>query len=94
MKIEKGQPGYIKARKFRYLVYAIAEFAIVIAVFVLGYMQTGTKLNLMTVLAVVGCLPAAKMLVELLRWRPIRASLRSALRNWRRRQAFLPEPMT
>lgn len=31
MKIEKGQPGYIKARKFRYLVYAIAEFAIVIA---------------------------------------------------------------
>ena len=64
MKIEKGQPGYIKARKFRYLVYAIAEFAIVIAVFVLGYMQTGTKLNLMTVLAVVGCLPAAKMLVE------------------------------
>ena len=69
MKIEKGQPGYIKARKFRYLVYAIAEFAIVIAVFVLGYMQTGTKLNLMTVLAVWDA-SGSQMLVEFITMAP------------------------
>ncbi|MCI5869067.1 MAG: hypothetical protein MR224_06100 [Dorea sp.] len=70
MKIEKGQPGYIKARKVRYLMLAIAEFAIVTAVYVLGYMQTGTKANLFTVVAVVGCLPAAKMLVEFITMAP------------------------
>ena len=70
MKIETGQPGYIKARKVRYLMLAIAEFAIVTAVYVLGYMQTGTKANLFTVVAVVGCLPAAKMLVEFITMAP------------------------
>ena len=64
MKIEKGQPGYIESQKTKYLIWAIGEFAIVIALVVLGYIQTGSKLNLFTVAAVVCCLPAAKMLVE------------------------------
>ncbi len=64
MKIEKGNPGYIKAQKRKYLIWTLAEFAIVIAVFVFGYIQTGTKKNLFTVVAAVGCLPAAKMMVE------------------------------
>ena len=61
MKIEKGNPGYIKAQKTRYLLWALLEFAVVAAVFFLGYIQTGTKKNLLSVVAVVGCLPAAKM---------------------------------
>lgn len=64
MKIEKGQPGYLKSRKMRYLIYTLAEFGIVAALVILGYIQTGSKLNLFTVIAIVGCLPAAKMLVE------------------------------
>ena len=64
MKTEKGQPGYIKAKKQKYLLGAVVEFVIVIAIFVTGYIQTGSRLNLLTVVAVVGCLPAAKMLVE------------------------------
>lgn len=66
MKIEKGQPGYVKARKVKYMIWTIAEFGVVIAIFVLGYMQTGTRMNLFTIVAIVGCLPAAKMLVELI----------------------------
>ena len=31
MTIEKGQPGYIKAHKMKYLIFAIVEFAIVAA---------------------------------------------------------------
>ena len=61
MRTEKGQPGYVKARKQKYLLGAVVEFAIVIAIFVTGYIQTGSRLNLLTVVAVVGCLPAAKM---------------------------------
>lgn len=64
MKIKKGEPGYIRARKMKYLTWALLEFGIVIALVVLGYVQTGSRLNLFTVVAVVGCLPAAKMLVE------------------------------
>lgn len=70
MKIEKGQPGYIKAQKTKYLIWTIGEFAVVIALVVLGYLQTGSRLNLFTVIAVVGCLPAAKMLVEFITMAP------------------------
>ena len=37
MKIEKGQPGYIKARKLKYLVWAIGEFAVVAVLVIVGY---------------------------------------------------------
>ena len=70
MKTEKGQKGYLKARKQKYLIAAIVEFMIVAAVFVTGYIQTGSRLNLLTVVAVVGCLPAAKMLVEFITMAP------------------------
>jgi len=40
MRTEKGQPGYVKARKQKYLLGAVVEFAIVIAIFVTGYIQT------------------------------------------------------
>ena len=73
MKIEKGQPGYIKARKMRYLLYAVVEFAMVAAVFILGYVQTKSRLNLFTVLAIIGCLPAAKMLVEFITMAPYKS---------------------
>ena len=63
MKIQKGEPGYVKARKIKFFIGAAAEFAIVIALVVLGYVKTGNRMNFFTVLAVVGCLPAAKMLV-------------------------------
>ena len=37
MKIQKGEPGYIKAQKIKFLVWAVLEFAIVIALVILGY---------------------------------------------------------
>ena len=59
MKAERGKPGYINSLKKKYLVISIVEFAIVAAVFVLGYLQTGSRLNLLTVVAILGCLPAS-----------------------------------
>lgn len=69
-KIEKGQPGYIKARKTKYMIGAIAEFAVVIALLIIGYMHTGTRLNWLTLFAILGCLPASKMLVEFITMAP------------------------
>ena len=73
MRTEKGQPGYVKARKQKYLLGAVVEFAIVIAIFITGYIQTRSRLNLLTVVAVVGCLPAAKMLVEFITMAPYKS---------------------
>ena len=64
MKVKKGQPGYISSRKKRYLLLSLIEFAVVIGILLFGYAQTGTKMNLFTVVAIVGCLPACKMMVE------------------------------
>ncbi len=64
MKIEKGTPGYIKRQKTRLLIQTAISFGIVIAILVFGYLQTGTKLNLFTVVAILGCLPASRILVE------------------------------
>lgn len=85
MRTEKGQPGYVKARKQKYLLGAVVEFAIVIAIFVTGYIQTGSRLNLLTVVAVVGCLPAAKMLVEFITMAPYESIEEQNIRNWRKK---------
>ncbi|MCI9217103.1 hypothetical protein AALA78_04065 [Lachnospiraceae bacterium 42-17] len=67
---KKGQPGYIKVRKMKYLVWSVGEFAVVLGLLILGYAKTGSKLNLLTAAAVVGCLPASKMLVEYITMAP------------------------
>lgn len=63
-KAERGKPGYINSLKKKYLIISFVEFAVVAAIFALGYFQTGSRLNLLTVVAILGCLPASKNLVE------------------------------
>lgn len=66
MKQAKGEPGYIIRHKKAVIVKAGLEFGIVIALLLLGYFQTKTRLNALTIVAVVGCLPASKALVEVI----------------------------
>lgn len=63
-KAERGKPGYVASLKKKYLITTLIEFAIVIAILVVGIMQTGSRLNVFTVVAILGCLPACKNLVE------------------------------
>ncbi len=63
-KAQRGKPGYINSLKKKYLIISLVEFAVVAAIFALGYSQTGSRLNLFTVVAILGCLPACKNLVE------------------------------
>lgn len=63
MKISKGHAGYIKRRKLQMFLRTLLEFGIVAALLLLGYLQTGSRKNLLTIVAVVGCLPASKAAV-------------------------------
>ena len=62
-KIEKGTPGYLDYKKKVEIIRTVIYFGIVAAIFFLGYSQTHTRLNLLTVVAILGCLPAGKALV-------------------------------
>lgn len=62
-KVQKGTAGYLDYKKKVEIIRTILYFAIVAAVYFLGYSQTGTNKNLLTVVAIVGCLPACKALV-------------------------------
>ena len=62
-KVQKGTPGYLDYKKKVEIIRTVVYFGIVAAIFFLGYFQTGTRLNLLTVVAILGCLPASKALV-------------------------------
>lgn len=65
-KIEKGTYGYIRSQKIRRTVITSILFAIPLAIFLTGYFQTGTRNNLFTFVAIMGCLPASKSAVGMI----------------------------
>ena len=70
MKIKKGDAGYIYSRKKFVIIRTILEFAVVIALVILGIVQTGDRMNMLTLVAILGCLPAGKSLVEVVMFWP------------------------
>lgn len=65
-KAVKGNFGYLKAKQTQVLLRTILFFVIPLLLFAAGYLTTGTRKNLLTVVAVLGCLPACKSLVSLI----------------------------
>ncbi len=61
--LEKGQFGYLSAKKRRNLLIMIIAFALVIAFFVIGLVIFKDKNNILTVVSIVLVLPAAKFAV-------------------------------
>ena len=59
----KGTRNYINSQKKYEIIRTLIYFAISISLFVAGYIQTGRKTNLLTVVAILGCLPASKSAV-------------------------------
>ncbi len=72
MKLNKGTPGYIQARKNRYLLLAILEFTAVLILVIIGLMRSGSRLNMFTIIAILGCLPGSMMLVEFIILVPVK----------------------
>lgn len=62
----KGTFGYLRRKRSFVLIRTIIYFAIALALFFAGLITTGTRKNLLTIVAVLGLLPASKSLVNLI----------------------------
>ncbi len=60
----KNTYSYINSQKAYEITRTIAYFTVSISLFVAGYVTTKSKVNLLTIVAVLGCLPASKSLVS------------------------------
>ena len=65
-KVQKGQYGYLSYKKKLSAIITIGMFALSLAIFIMGYVTTKTNANLLTVVAVLGCLPASKSAVSMI----------------------------
>lgn len=88
-KVKKGRPGYLDYKLQMEILRTVLYFAIVAALFWLGYSQTHTNKNLLTIVAVVGCLPASKALVGVITRLPYRSVEKKITREIRERSANL-----
>ncbi len=62
--VYKNTYGYIDSQKKYEIIRTIVYFGISLSLFIAGYVATKSKTNLLTVVAVLGCLPASKSLVS------------------------------
>lgn len=60
----KGDYGYAAYQKKRTILLTVFFFALVTAIFVTGLITTKSRMNLLTVVAILGCLPACKQAVN------------------------------
>lgn len=63
-KVVKGTYGYLKTKRGQVILQTIIFFAMPLGLFAAGVLTTHTRRNLFTVVAVLGCLPACKSLVN------------------------------
>ncbi len=62
-KVQKGSYGYLAWQKKASLIRTIVFFALSAAIYIMGILSTGSNKNLLTIVAVLGCLPACKSAV-------------------------------
>ncbi len=62
--LAKGQMNYLDTQKKYELLKTIIFFALPTAIYIMGYVSTGSNANYLTVVAICGYLPACKSLVQ------------------------------
>ena len=62
----KGTKNYLKTQRTFEILRMLLFFALSGALFLTGYLTTGTKMNLLTIVAVLGVLPASKAAVSVI----------------------------
>ncbi|MGN0168142.1 MAG: hypothetical protein ACI4AB_08880 [Acetatifactor sp.] len=60
----KGTRNYLNSQKKYEVLRTVLYFAVSLSLFAAGCIQTGSRMNLLTVVAVLGCLPASKSAVN------------------------------
>ena len=64
--IKKGCFGYISNRRLWSIIKTILFFGISIALYIAGIIATGSNKNLLTIVAILGCLPGSKSAVNMI----------------------------
>ena len=72
-KIYKGDLGYIKYSRIKKSLLTLLAFIIPVAAYVIAYIYFGTNKNIISIVAIVGCLPACRALVNLIMFFTIRS---------------------
>ena len=62
----KGTQYYLKTQRKYEILRTILYFAISLSLFIAGWITTKSRLNLLTVVAILGCLPACKSVVGMI----------------------------
>ncbi len=62
----KNTYGYIDSQKKYEIIRTLVYFGISLSLFSAGYIATKSKMNVLTVVAILGCLPASKSLVGMI----------------------------
>ena len=62
----KGHQNYINTQKRYEIIKTVLFFAISASLFIAGYIATGTRKNLLSIVAILGCLPACKSAVNMI----------------------------
>ncbi len=62
----KGCRNYIKTQKKYEILRTVLYFGISLSLFIAGYVATKERINLLTVVAILGCLPASKSAVGMI----------------------------
>lgn len=78
----KGSYGYLQNRKLYTVLRTLLYFTVSMGLYCGGYVKTGSSKNLLTIVAVLGCLPACKSLINFIlffRAKGCSESLRNAL---------------
>lgn len=65
-KKKKGEKGYLEYQKKNTVFRTAVLFGLSLAIFFTGYISTGQKENLLTIVAVLGCLPASRSAVNMI----------------------------
>lgn len=63
-KYEKGQYEYAKYNRNKLLIYTISMYMLSLMIYFMGLLTTKTNKNLLTIVAVLGILPASKLLIS------------------------------
>lgn len=66
IQIPKGHYGYIKRKHILEVIKTIVYFAVSLSLYIAGIVATKSNKNLLTIVAVLGCLPASKSMVSMI----------------------------
>ena len=78
----KGSYEHAKYKRTVDIIITIILFLLSLGLFVIGYVATGSKKNLLTIVAVLGLLPACKMVVDVImcfRVKPVEESVKEGI---------------